>query len=281
MISLFLIGGIDPRVFRAVLSRNHHTKEWLNMRLISSRQAWHDCFYTSANSTMDSAIEQIESGITCNPSSGMSGNWKKTKPGKSDNGSYRDNSGKFMHQALAGRVQMAISCLPEVHKRFGMMMYAPLNFINAEDVEIPADWLLRKVAGWYVDRNKPLSNAKYELLPYLVRALLTRHRIIICNRDNPFKKPKDFRDYLREELGVNIPAQDFTRNYGDLINRIAVEIDNLDKNALVPVSKVINEHSEHHEILADLDKKDLWDSISEMWDACFVRINQYCRGLKV
>ena len=63
--------------------------------MISARQVWHDGLYTSVNSTMDSVIEQILSGIITNPGSGINVNRKKTKLGKNDNGSYRDELSKL------------------------------------------------------------------------------------------------------------------------------------------------------------------------------------------
>lgn len=228
---------------------------------------------------MNSAIEQILSGISTNPGSGINGNWKKTKPGKNDNGSYRDESGKLMHQALAGRVQYAISCLPEIHRRFGMMMYAPINFVRVEDIEVPADWILNKVASYYLDRKKPLSNHKYELLPFLVRAMLTRHRSLVTQSKDPFYSTKALRDHLHDEFGVRIDAQDFTRNYGDLIKRVMSEVDRLDRICLVPASRVVTEFVAHSEILSDVDREHMWPIMGEMWDECFNEIKKYCGGL--
>ena len=74
------------------------------MKLFSARQAWRDAFYSQVNSTMEAAREVLESGITASSGYGLSGGWMKTKPGKSDNGVYRDDTGKLMHRTIAGRV---------------------------------------------------------------------------------------------------------------------------------------------------------------------------------
>jgi len=48
------------------------------MKLFSARQAWHDAFYTQANSTMEAACEVLEPGNTACSGGGVTGSWKKT-----------------------------------------------------------------------------------------------------------------------------------------------------------------------------------------------------------
>lgn len=78
------------------------------MQFISARQAWHDAFYNQANSSLASGLEAQILGIVARSSGAMSGNWKKTKEGSTDNGKFRDDSGKQIHRARAGLVQCAI-----------------------------------------------------------------------------------------------------------------------------------------------------------------------------
>jgi hypothetical protein len=52
------------------------------MKLISARQSWHDAFYAQADSTVNSVIKVLVSGVSKSTGYGFSGGWKKTKPTK-------------------------------------------------------------------------------------------------------------------------------------------------------------------------------------------------------
>lgn len=219
------------------------------MILISARQAWHDAFYqrTSKNEEISGPSKFGDAGLHC-------------------------------HRATAGRIQSAISFLPEILRRFGMMMYAPPNFIYAEDVEIPIDWLSQKVAANYLKREKPLSHAHFEILPLLVRAMLMRHRELVARRPDPFKSNNQLRKFIREELGVILHPENFHRNYGLLIETIKTEIDRLDKKCLVPVSKVIEQYQCIAEIQKDDSKSWMIRFTESMWNECFSEIKMYCES---
>ena len=249
------------------------------MKLISSRQAWHDAFYLAADSTLEGARQTLELGITPASGYGLSGGWKKTKAGSGNNGAYRDLTGVLMHRAVAGRIQSAISYLPEVYRRFGMVMYAPPSFIVVEDVEVVRDWLASRIAAHFVDIEKPLSNKNFELLPLFIQAMLMRHRELVANRPDPFQKNAKLRRFMFDEYGVKIPPENFWRNYGALIEQIQKQIDRLDQQCLVPVAKVIKQSEDNWEIQHDEERPWMKLAIGHYWDKCFRSIRSYCEGL--
>lgn len=232
------------------------------MKLLSARQVWHDAYYTQGTALSD-------------PTLSMSGE------------GYKDDTGKMLHRAVSGRVQSAIGYLPEVHRRFGTMMYAPHNFIMAEDVECSIEFISARIAAIFASKEKPLTHKKFTALPYIVQAMLHRFRTIVASkRSDPFNgdsgdfSNKKLRVFIRMEYGVELAKESFWREYGPLIEMSIAHIDHLDKQCLVPVSKVVarykenydNEHSEHGKPWIKL-------FTAHLWDECFKEIKDYCEGL--
>lgn len=243
------------------------------MQFISARQAWHDAFDNSADSTLASGLEARKLGVIARSSGAMSGNWKKTKEGSTDNGKFRDDSGKQIHRARAGLVQCAITRLPERLRRFGMYLYAPVSFITIEDGEEAVAAVYQAVyKQWFSNLPEKPNHSKYqdtlEVLPFLIRAFLMRHKQITTFHKDPFVKPKELRTYLYQEYGVEISPQNFTRDWGKVIDLIKTEIDRLDKASLVPVSKVVETFS--YTRVAE----GKWNRMA--WDVCFDEIDIYC-----
>ncbi len=253
------------------------------MKLISARQSWHDAFYAQADSTMEAAREILIAGISKSTGYGLSGGWLKTKPTKNDNGVYRDDSSKLLHRAIAGRVQLAISHLPKSHSRFGMMMYAPHDFITVEDVESSLEYVSARVAAYFMLIEKPLSHKKFSALPYIARAMLCRFRALVSGQRDPFKGDTDqfsnkkLRDFIKDECGVSLARESFWREYGPAIERITSEIDQLDKQCLVPVAKVVARYKENETLRSEESWRVLFTA--QFWDECFGEIKQYCEGL--
>lgn len=231
------------------------------MRIISARQAWHDAFYKSANSTMASAIEQALSGVIGTRSN------------------YRDTAGQMMHQAIAGRIQSAIARLPELHRRLGMMMYAPFDFVVAEDVEVVADWLADRCQVNFYEQGKPLSQRKAEQLPYLVRSYLTRHRALVTRQNDPLKSPRKICEHLADEFGIYIDTRNFTREYGRIINYLVKSIDDLDRDCLVPVSLVVQEFHDHFDLILKSEKEGKIVDLSGYWEECNAKVHRHCSNL--
>jgi len=239
----------------------HSFASGLKMKISSARQVWHDAFYTQGTSLSD-------------PELGVSGQ------------GYRDDTANLMHKAGAGRIQSAISYLPEVHRRFGMMMYAPYNFIMAEDVECSVDFITARIAAVFVSRERPLSHKKYSALPYIVQAMLHRFRAIVTNkRTDPFNgdsgnfSNKKLRTFIFEEYGVVLAKESFWREYGTLIEMAIALIDNLDKQCLVPVTKVVDRHHENYAMRQDEERTWMQAFTARFWDECFKEIKQYCEEL--
>ena len=220
------------------------------MKIISARQSWHDAFYTRSSSLMSND----EGGC-----------------------GYHDDSAAMMHRTIAGRAQLAISLLPDVFKRFGMIMYAPQNFIVSDDIECVVAHIDRKVQLHYAAR--PLSSKKSGNLSALIRAMLTKYRAVAVGGLSPFsgddgtQSSRKLRRYLLDECGVMIPASAFSREYGHILNCIEGEIDVIDRLCLVPLSKVVRQYK------LNLDESDAANDIvstERNWEKCFAKIKAQC-----
>lgn len=237
------------------------------MQLLSARQCWHDCFYTPANSTLQSSIEQATLGILSRPSSAVSGDWKKTKVGAgADFGGHRDDTGTLQHRIAAGLVQAAIGTLPEKLQQFGHVMYAPVNFISADYVENAIEMVARQAILQLGDAGE-LFHADIEVVEALALAQILRHRALMMRQPDPFPSVKALRDFCWDERGVRIDAQNFSRRWAGVIDSLRSRIDFVDMLALQPVAEVIKLHDDLHEE----NKKSAADAQEARWKALFAR----------
>lgn len=220
------------------------------MKLLSARQVWHDAYFVACKSTMDPTIAHNGSG-------------------------YKDDTGTFLHRAMAGRFQSAICSLPLIHKNFGMMMYAPNDFICESHIVSSVDYIVLCVARSLLLKGRAIKHKQFEDLPYFVRAMLYRHRIMVANRADPFSQIIDLRHFLFDEFGVRLEPKDFTRTYGHIFETIKNHINEFDKQCLVPISKVIAQYKENR----DEESIDRKETTAECWVQTTKDINKYSASL--
>lgn len=189
------------------------------MRIISARQAWHDCYYQPWDSVMSVAADWARLGTAVQTT------------GKATNASHA------AHQALAGRVQAAIATLPVCLQAFGHHMYSPLA--TDADREV-AEALVFAVA---IRDGATLTAKKYERAAYVAKGVLLRYRAMnqggMGGCHDRLASPADFRAWLEAVYGVQLSSQNWEREWGGFVEACFAACNRLDRTALGPVAIVL------------------------------------------
>lgn len=189
------------------------------MKLNSARIAWHDCMYCRWDSQA-SVVEQL----------GILGRMVQT--------TERNRSTDMaIHQALAGRVQGAIATLPPRLQAFGHHMYGPGT---SDELREEAESLVFDVA---YNRGEKMYAKKFEKARYVAAGVLERYRRMHQGGQSampdPIPNPEAFRAFLLARYEVTIDSRNWAREWEPFVEACFLACDDLDKEALVPVSTML------------------------------------------
>lgn len=189
------------------------------MKLNSARTAWHDCMYSRWDSQA-SVVEQL----------GVLGRMVQT--------TERDRSlDVAIHQALAGRVQGAISTLPPSLQAFGHHLYGPGT---DDDLREAAEEVVFTLA---YSRGERMYAKKFERARYVAAGVLERYRRMHQGGQSampdPIPNPEAFRAFLLARYEVSIDSRNWAREWEPFVEACFLACDDLDKEALVPVSTML------------------------------------------
>lgn len=189
------------------------------MKLNSARIAWHDCMYNRWDSQA-SVVEQL----------GVLGRMVQT--------SERDRSlDVAIHQALAGRIQGAISTLPPSLQVFGHHLYGPGT---DDDLREAAEEVVFTLA---YSRGERMYAKKFERARYVAAGVLERYRRMHQGGQSampdPIPNPEAFRAFLLTRYDVAIDSRNWAREWEPFVEACFLACDDLDKEALVPVSSML------------------------------------------
>ncbi|WP_330113934.1 hypothetical protein SA496_14265 [Pseudomonas sp. JS3066] len=190
------------------------------MRLNSARTAWHDCLYSQWNSNAAhfAMIQELGVGV------------QKTE---------LDNSvGICAHRALAGRIQSAIATLPRRLQLFGHHMYAPGE---SDDLREEAEDLVFELA---YSRGERMYAKRIPKAQAVAAGVLHRYRRMHQGGQSaaadPLPSPEGFRAWVLDERGVMLASESWAREWGGFVSACFLACDDLDKQALIPVSTAIS-----------------------------------------
>jgi len=190
------------------------------MKLNSARLAWHDALYTPWDS-QGSHIEQI----------GLLGCTIQTT-------AKSVNSRHAMHQSISARIQHAIATLPGQFKAFGNHMYSPIA--TADDKEEAEEVVFLRA----YNAGSKMYAKKFEKARLVAAGVLHRYRRMHQGGQSegvdPCSTPEAFRYWLEMELGLELSSEQWGREWGGFIDLCFEACNDLDKAALVPVSRCIN-----------------------------------------
>lgn len=189
------------------------------MKLNSARIAWHDCMYSRWDSQA-SVVEQL----------GILGRMVQT--------TERNRSTDMaIHQALAGRVQGAISTLPPSLQAFGHHLYGPGT---DDDLREAAEEVVFTLA---YSRSERMYAKKFERARYVAAGVLERYRRMHqggqSSMPDPIPNPEAFRAFLLARYEVTIDSRNWAREWEPFVEACFLACDDLDKEALVPVSAML------------------------------------------
>lgn len=191
------------------------------MQLNSARQAWHDCLYTAWDS-QGSFIENL----------GLLGAMVQTTQ-------KQRKASHAAHQALAGGVQAAIGTLSEPLRAFGSWMYNPVE--NDDDREQAEELVF--VAAY--NAGPKMYAKKFEKARTVAAGVLYRYRRLHQGGQSegidPCPAPEVFRAWLLAIHGLELSSEQWGREWEGFIDACFAACSDLDRDALVPVSRVLKE----------------------------------------
>ncbi len=189
------------------------------MKLNSARAAWHDALYTARDS--QGAVMQ-EMGL-------LGRMIQKTE--------RSTNARHAAHQAIAGRVQQAMDTLPASLRAFGNWMYSPIATIDEKEEAEELVFLAAYKAG------PKMYAKKLEKARYVAAGVLYRYRRMHQGGQSegvdPCPTPESFRVWLDAIYGLELQSTQWTREWGEFIDACFAACNDLDKSALVPISKAL------------------------------------------
>lgn len=194
------------------------------MKLNSARLAWHDALYTPWDS-QGAHVEQI----------GLLGcTVQKTEKSV--------NSRHAMHQSISARIQLAIAALPDDLRAFGNHMYSPLA---GDDEKDEAEDLLFSVAYQNATRTARVTAKKMMRARHVCAAVLHRYRRLHQGGQgegiDPLPTVERMRKWIFEERGLDLPGDQWARDWAEFVEHCFDGCSWLDKEALAPVSNAIKE----------------------------------------
>ncbi|WP_330114091.1 hypothetical protein SA496_15600 [Pseudomonas sp. JS3066] len=192
------------------------------MQLNTARQAWHDAYYQPWDSVMSHALEmaQLEAAV------------QKTEKQR--------GTTHAVHQALAGRIQLAIDTLPRDLKRFGHHLYNPLA---SRGDEVEANLLV-----WRLAKNEPMSQQKetraFAICCGVVHRYRMQHQGGQSSMPDPLPSPEAFRAWILERFKLAIRSENWGRDWAGFVQACFDVCCDLDRKALGPVAAMLGEMKE-------------------------------------
>lgn len=190
------------------------------MKLNSARQVWHDCLYMPWDSALSVAAEWALLGASV----------QKTE---------RDIRNRVaMHQAMAGRIQFAISTLPAHLQAFGHWLYSPLQHDDHREIAEELIFALAVVEG------RRMTASTYERARYVAAGVLHRYRRQHQGGQSegidPTPTPESFRGWLSAQYGIDLRSESWVRDWEEFVELCFCACDKLDRAALAPVSVTLS-----------------------------------------
>ena len=191
------------------------------MRLISARQAWHDCMAVTTTSPLARAAEIARYGREI------------------QNTAWHDSNNRALHIAQAGKVLNAIATLPLELQQVGHWLYAPLTTIEQDDLAEAVQDAIWCRSGLAADLPEKHRHNAY----WLIRAVMRDFQDAVLDRPLRLQTPQAIRGWLADWHGVQISSAEepkwWVRVYKPIWGRLWVALDEMDAQALAPVGRVI------------------------------------------
>ncbi|MHB9798461.1 hypothetical protein ACYCAX_11685 [Pseudomonas sp. MT3] len=190
------------------------------MRLISARQAWHDCMYENRDSVLAVDAEKAKLG-------------KRGRVANETHPDRKDTNGRTAHMLAAGLVQAAIGTLPKPLQHFGHTLYSPIA--NGQDLNIAHSLV------WFTAELPACSQRRQEIAYWMALAAIKSHKAAVNGRDT--WAPGQVCEFVRDWYGAGPSIPHWARDWAGIWERLAKAVDQLDAKALAPVAQVVAKQS--------------------------------------
>lgn len=192
------------------------------MRLISARQAWHDCMYQGGTTMLENLVDRSV--------------WGQVQFSEIDNSLQQ-----IAHQALSGRFQHAIASLPAGLQCFGHNLYAPevSTRLSNHWSEVGHALLWE---SW--DKREELAEEKQRQAQWVAAGVLYRYRFMVqggMGNPDPLEQPRLFRAWLQDRYGVILDRRNWSREWGWIVQELFRVCDGLDRDTLRPLVAVLSQ----------------------------------------
>lgn len=164
------------------------------MRLMSARQAWHDCFYQGGRCALETFVERA-----C---------WGQVQLSEVARSLHI-----IGHQALAGWLQAAIASLPWMLQSFGRYLHAPE--VSTLQSNAWAEVAHELVWSSWEGRHR-LGEEKAHAARWVVAGVLYRYRVRGQGRmggPDPLESPRHFRAWLQDRHSVYLDRRNWAREW--------------------------------------------------------------------
>ena len=187
------------------------------MRLITARQAWHDCFYNGVDSPIAKLAEAAALGAHI------------------QNTAFHNSTNRACHIAQAGKVQSAIHSLPVELQITGRWLYAPLTTQQANNLGEELQDIIWHKSG-LIMRGKEKERAYW-----LIRAVMRDYQDLVLGRAIRLGTPQSIRGWLLDNFGVDLRTSKdwWQRGTKQTTSKLWATLDDLDAAALAPLSAII------------------------------------------
>ncbi len=192
------------------------------MRLINSRQAWHDAYYPNIKSTTSFSLESLQLGIVIEQSL------------------KHYNDYQIIHQWLAGKVQHCIDVLPIPLQCFGHYLYSPIATAYDLDVAHELVWSILTKQFSQNSLDKDSRKKAY----WLVRAALKSYQTLVVNKKDHLKTSLKIIKFVKEHYQIELQYADWKKVWQPLYNNMLFICNELDKQALMPIGDLIKQFKE-------------------------------------
>lgn len=213
------------------------------MKVICARQAWHDALHEDRPSALAVAAEAAVIGRKFGSGENKIMVMLETHEGKEVAKVYKvrtedvqeTRSGrrltetKCIHMLTAGLILLAIDSLPKSIRHFGSFLYSPIA--NGNDLSI-AHGLV-----WLGSGLDSLTDRKKQRAYWMAMAALQSHKLLVAGREG--MGPGAVCLFVEERTGEKMNPQNWARDWQEIWERLAGQIDKLDRQALKPVSAAI------------------------------------------
>jgi hypothetical protein len=215
------------------------------------RGLWHWAYFNNNNSVMSAALEAAEAGVQ-KQSSGLTGNWKTTKAGKTDVGGFMDVSAKIWFEQQRQYVRAVIAKLPHHQKALGNVLYIPAGDIAERDLIQIHNYLYKTCHPKLVEQFPNMKPEKRSHLRAMIYCAICHYwdAISPCIEGSKIKSMDADHKAVKEIMegrDKTICTRRWALEWRPMWNLIIEEIRSIDNELLKPLDKHIEEWIERQD----------------------------------